>query len=444
MISQPASPDDQPEGHGEDHARPLHAADDTFVDVPPPGELDADATSAADSSADTGWADASQAIATPSAEDGASEDRGEDELDAEELFSQDEIEQAYQRALAAFESAQDDVFNDADESTPEGVDEHVAGHAEVTDPDIVAEASPTAGAVSPPDEQPDDPDEPPGYDEIPVDFSAWTDDPAGDFSATGLVALGYETTDASVDPTLEDKAHAEFEAIQGTLPPETLAAWQSEVVAAEELPAPPPPPPPPSGRPSARPASRSTTPAASPPAAETEPNVTPTQVIEAALFVGGNPLTAGKLYALMRGAITVEQVPGLVDELNTLYAAQERPYEIRLGDGGYRLELRPEYDRLRARVFGQGPREVRLSQDVLEVLALVAYRQPITQAEIEALGKAGPGNVLRQLLRRELIQLERDPENPKDVRYRTTERFLSVFGLANLADLPQPDDLAAR
>jgi chromosome segregation and condensation protein ScpB len=48
------------------------------------------------------------------------------------------------------------------------------------------------------------------------------------------------------------------------------------------------------------------------------------------------------------------------------------------------------------------------------------------------------------LLRRELIQLERDPENPREVRYRTTERFLSVFGLANLADLPQPDDLAAR
>jgi segregation and condensation protein B len=172
--------------------------------------------------------------------------------------------------------------------------------------------------------------------------------------------------------------------------------------------------------------------------------VTPAQVIEAALFVGGQPLTAGKLYALLRGAITVEQVPELIDELNILYAAQERPYEVRLGDGGYRLELRPEYDRLRARVFGQGPREVRLSQDLLEVLALVAYRQPITQAEIEALGKASPGNQVRQLLRRELIQLERDPEQPKEVRYRTTERFLSVFGLANLADLPQPDDLAAR
>ncbi|MCY2966336.1 MAG: SMC-Scp complex subunit ScpB, partial [Planctomycetota bacterium] len=172
--------------------------------------------------------------------------------------------------------------------------------------------------------------------------------------------------------------------------------------------------------------------------------VTPGQVIEAALFVGGQPLTAGKLYALLRGTISVDQVPGLIDELNSLYAAQGRPYEIRLGDGGYRLELKPEFERLKMRVFGQGPREVKLAQDALEVLALVAYRQPISQEEIEGHGKAAPGNLLRQLLRRDLVQIERGEHGPRDVRYRTTARFLSVFGLANLAELPQPEDLAAR
>ncbi len=368
----------------------------------------------------------------------------------EELFSQEEIEEAYQRALAAFESAQAET--DTDEFVP-SEDADDAGQDEIKG----AEHSlPPAGG--PPEfsrnpvgagiEFPSD-SATVAYDEIPVDLTSWTD---GEVEEAGTLAtVEPAPTGADANPVemqwLEEQAHAEFEALQATLPPETQAAWEAETLATVE------PSPNQAKRPAAPPvAERSATPSATSRAAAANPpqpppadlNVTPSQVIEAALFVGGQPLTAGKLYALLRGAITIEQVPELIDELNTLYAAQERPYEIRLGDGGYRLELRPEYDRLRARVFGQGPREVRLSQDLLEVLALVAYRQPITQAEIEALGKASPGNQLRQLLRRELIQLERDPDQPKEVRYRTTERFLSVFGLANLADLPQPDDLAAR
>ncbi len=367
------------------------------------------------------------------------------ELD-EELFSQEEIEAAYQRALAAFESAQEET--ETDEFVPPQVsdgmrqeDGDFVPHSPLTADDgaRLAQHPVSAGSELPPDS-------PPvaySYDEIPVDLTSWTDDES-DAAEPLPTATG---ADPAGIPSLEEQAHAEFEALQATLPPETQAAWEAETLATVE------PPPGNTRLPTASPGSArtagSTRPAlaaaANPPQPPpADPGVTPTQVIEAALFVGGQPLTAGKLYALLRGAITVEQVPELIDELNTLYAAQERPYEVRLGDGGYRLELRPEYDRLRARVFGQGPREVRLSQDLLEVLALVAYRQPITQAEIEALGKAGPGNQLRQLLRRELIQLERDPEQPKEVRYRTTDRFLSVFGLANLADLPQPDDLAAR
>ena len=182
----------------------------------------------------------------------------------------------------------------------------------------------------------------------------------------------------------------------------------------------------------------------SPPPPTSAETITPAQVIEGALFVGGGPLSAGKLYALLRGTIALEDVPELIDDLNDLYASQNRPYEIRLGDGGYVLDLCPDYEKLRHRVFGQGPREVRLTQDQLEVLALVAYRQPISEAGIAALGRPEAGNVLRQLLRRELVSLERGEQGPKDVTYQTTERFLSVFGLASLAELPQPEDLAAR
>lgn len=169
--------------------------------------------------------------------------------------------------------------------------------------------------------------------------------------------------------------------------------------------------------------------------------INPKQVIEAALFVGGQPLTAKKLCYVLRGDFDLDFIEQTIDELNHQYLEEERPYEIRLGEGGYRFVLHDEFQRLRNRVYGIGPREVKLSQDVLEVLALVAYRQPVTQTGIEELGKGNPGPALRQLLRRELISLERDPQDRKNVKYRTTRRFLSVFGLGKLDELPQADEL---
>jgi segregation and condensation protein B len=173
-------------------------------------------------------------------------------------------------------------------------------------------------------------------------------------------------------------------------------------------------------------------------------NVSSAQVIEAALFVGGTPLTARKIVGLLRGSFDTAFVEQAIDDLNMAYAAQARPYEIRHGEGGYRLELREEYDRLRHRVYGTGPREVRLAQDVLEVLALIAYRQPISQKEIESHGKQNAGNLIRQLLRRDLISFERGPGGRKDLLYQTTARFLSVFGISSLDDLPQAEDLAKK
>ena len=174
----------------------------------------------------------------------------------------------------------------------------------------------------------------------------------------------------------------------------------------------------------------------------TPQRVTARQVIEAAIFVGGDPLTAKKLCYMLKGDYDLDAVERAIEDLNLQYVDEGRPYEIRLGEGGYRMVLREEFERIRNRVFGIGPREVKLSQDVLEALALVAYRQPITPEEIEELGKEKPGPLLRQLLRRELISLERDAENRKRVTYSTTKRFLSLFGLGSLDELPQADELA--
>ena len=168
------------------------------------------------------------------------------------------------------------------------------------------------------------------------------------------------------------------------------------------------------------------------------------QVVEAALFVGGEPLTSKRLCYMLKGDYELDAIEQAIEELNRRYNDEERPYEIRLGEGGYRIVLRDEFNSVRNRVFGIGPREVKLSQDVLEVLALVAYRQPITQKEIEELGKDSPGGALRQLLRRQIIELQRDEQDRKCVTYTTTPRFLSVFGIGTIDELPQADELAFK
>jgi segregation and condensation protein B len=166
------------------------------------------------------------------------------------------------------------------------------------------------------------------------------------------------------------------------------------------------------------------------------------QVIEALLFVGGKPLTIKAIGAVLRGEFEASFIETAIEQLRDRYAAQNRPYEIRLTDGGYCLALRSDFEPERNRVYGFGPRQVRLSQDTLEVLSLVAYRQPVSRRTIEEIGKRGAGSHLRQLLQRELVVLDRgEGSGDAEVTYRTSPRFLQLFGLRRLEELPQIEDL---
>ncbi len=177
---------------------------------------------------------------------------------------------------------------------------------------------------------------------------------------------------------------------------------------------------------------------------ESSSRLTATEIIEAVLFVGGTPLTTKKLCGILRGDFTADAVDQVIDSLNRRYADENRPYLIQLGEGGYRLTLAPEYESVRNRVFGFGPKEVRLSQDALEVLALIAYRQPMSRDEVEAAIRENPGSVLRHLVRRELISVHRAEGDGKEVRYVTSPRFLKLFGLSQLDELPQADELEMK
>lgn len=172
------------------------------------------------------------------------------------------------------------------------------------------------------------------------------------------------------------------------------------------------------------------------------PTVSARQVLEALLFVGGTTLPSRQLAEVLGGSTSSEDVLQLIDELNSLYDAERRPYRIELVEGGYRMQLRSEFEKVRHRVYGFGPREVKLSQEVLELLAFIAYSQPVSEENLDRLGRTGTPAVIRQLLRRELIQLNRG--DPAEVRYETAPRFLEVFGLRSMHDLPLPSDLAFK
>ncbi len=168
--------------------------------------------------------------------------------------------------------------------------------------------------------------------------------------------------------------------------------------------------------------------------------ITPRSILEAILFVGhpqSEPLSSQQIAGLMRG-VTAEEVDELVRELNETYTAEFAPYRIQSQGAGYLLELREEFAPLREKFYGR-IKEVRLTQGAIDVLAIVAYNQPITLPEIDRVRGRPSGGILSQLVRREILAYERAQEKGFKPTYRTTERFLDLYGLESLDDLPQVD-----
>jgi segregation and condensation protein B len=164
--------------------------------------------------------------------------------------------------------------------------------------------------------------------------------------------------------------------------------------------------------------------------------------VEAVLFVGrpdNRAFSSRELAATMRG-VSPTEIDAAVRELNTLYDADEAPYRIEGTNTGYRLVLREEFERMRDKFYGR-VREAKLSPAALEVLSIIAYNQPATAEEINALRSAPNGTALSTLVRRRLVRLDRPADDGEKPRYSTTERFLKLFGLESLAALPRSEEL---
>ncbi|NOY29921.1 MAG: SMC-Scp complex subunit ScpB [Planctomycetes bacterium] len=170
--------------------------------------------------------------------------------------------------------------------------------------------------------------------------------------------------------------------------------------------------------------------------------VSPRMIIEGMLFVGdseGRPLTNRQLAANIRD-VSPKEVDELVGELNQSYRRSRASYEVVSEGAGYRMQIRPEMDSIRHRFHGK-VREARLTPTAIEVLSVVAYRQPITGEEVGKLRSSKSSGILAQLVRRGLLRIERAADSPRKPTYHTTERFNGLFQVASAADLPKSEDL---
>lgn len=162
--------------------------------------------------------------------------------------------------------------------------------------------------------------------------------------------------------------------------------------------------------------------------------------LECLLFVAGGPVPLSTLASCLE--LPEEDVRELAAELQGLYNQERRGLQIREVAGGYQMCTRPQFANYIEALLQ--PELPALSMAALETLAIIAYRQPVTRAEIEYIRGVKVDGVLNTLLSRGLIQEAGRKDAPgRPILYTTTPRFLEFLGLKDLNELPPLDEAAA-
>ena len=157
-------------------------------------------------------------------------------------------------------------------------------------------------------------------------------------------------------------------------------------------------------------------------------------ILEALLYVSDQPLSLDRMAGILRGC-TRKELRTLLDELNEEYVSRGRAFEIVEVAQGYQVRTRSEFGKWISKLKQQKPQ--RLSRPALESLAIIAYRQPVTRAEIESIRGVDTGAVLGSLLEKRMVRILGRKEVPgRPILYGTTQDFLELFGLKNLSNLP--------
>lgn len=172
---------------------------------------------------------------------------------------------------------------------------------------------------------------------------------------------------------------------------------------------------------------------------DASPEVTTESVVEAILMSTDAPLSASKIAQIL-GAGDASDVKGHIARLNERYGQSGASFRIESIAKGYQLLTLPAYNHW-VRSLHKSRADSRLSPAALETLAVVAYKQPVLRADIEAVRGVAAGDMLVRLRELNLVKIVgRAEEIGRPLLYGTTKRFLEVFGLGSLKDLPRLDE----
>jgi segregation and condensation protein B len=182
-----------------------------------------------------------------------------------------------------------------------------------------------------------------------------------------------------------------------------------------------------------------------------------TQVIEALLFSAQKPLSIREITGAVRdaedpaaaepnefGRVKDAEIAAALEQLKVEYIQQGRAFQLIERAEGWQLATDPGFARWVRQLF-PAPKPARLSAPALETLAIIAYRQPITRADVEAVRGVNIDGVLQTLMERGLVKIAGRAELPgRPLLYETTRFFLDHFGLRSLDELPNVEELRKR
>ncbi len=164
-------------------------------------------------------------------------------------------------------------------------------------------------------------------------------------------------------------------------------------------------------------------------------------IIEAILFASDEPVSDDRLAAAAGDDVAAGAVREAIAALKQDYEAGGRAFTIEEIAGGFQLFTRPEFNKYLKKLL-QARREARFTQAALETLSIIAYKQPITRAEVEDIRGVACGDMLRTLLEKGLVRVAGRSEHVgRPLLYGTTKKFLQAFGLSSVKDLPSDKQL---
>ena len=173
------------------------------------------------------------------------------------------------------------------------------------------------------------------------------------------------------------------------------------------------------------------------------------KIVEALIFASDEPLTSSQIIEIFKSAepsgvrlrVNENEIVGFIQELNAEYQEAGRPYRIIHVAGGYQFATIADFAEWLGRLMKEKAKR-KLSQATLETLSVIAYKQPVTKPEIEAIRGVNADYAIQKLLERGLITIAGRAATPgRPLLYGTTSDFLKHFGLNDLSDLPKPREI---